>query len=261
MLRTRVITAVVALPLVVAIVYFGGVWFAAGVGLFCLVAGWEYVQMMKKGGYTPNLVLTLALIALLIAQGYWPSLDLGVILSVALVVSLVWQMSRADSPAPTADWALAIAGGLYIGWGMGRLVALRQLDNGLAWVCLALVTTWTADSFAYFIGRTIGCHKFWPRLSPKKTWEGCLGELLGGPIGAAVMAAVFSLDWTQALVAGVLVAVVAIFGDLSISLMKRHVGVKDSSNLFPGHGGFLDRIDSLLFVSMVVYYYVLWSGA
>jgi phosphatidate cytidylyltransferase len=260
MLHTRIITAVVIIPVVALVVYLGGPWFTASVILYGLVAGWEYVQMMKKGGYSPNLVVTLGLMALLVAQGYWPSLDLGIIISIGLIVSITWQMFRAKSTAPTADWALAVAGGLYIGWGLGRLVALRQLPNGLAWAYLALGVTWLADSFAYFIGRTFGRHKFWPRLSPKKTWEGCYGEILGGLVGAAVIAAVFGLGWTQALIAGVLVAVVAVFGDLSISMMKRHVGVKDSSNLFPGHGGFLDRIDSLLFVNIVIYYYVLWLG-
>lgn len=258
MLYTRVITAVIAIPIIAIAVYLGGLWFTASVILYGLVAGWEYVHMMKKGNYNPNLVVTLGLMVLLIAQGYWPSLDLGVIVSIGLVVSIIWQMFRAKSPAPTADWALAVTGGLYIGWGLGRLVALRQLPNGLAWAYLALAATWMADTFAYLIGRTFGCHKFWPRLSPNKTWEGCYGELLGGLVGAAMIIPFFKLGWTPALIAGILAAVVAVFGDLSVSMMKRHVGVKDSSNLFPGHGGFLDRIDSLLLVNIVIYYYAAW---
>ena len=115
--------------------------------------------------------------------------------------------------------------------------------------------------FAYFVGRNVGKHKLWPRLSPKKTWEGFIGGIAGGVIGAAIVLAIFKLPLASALVAGAIVAVVALFGDLSISMMKRHVGVKDSSNLIPGHGGFLDRADSLLFVAPVVYYFAVWSGA
>jgi phosphatidate cytidylyltransferase len=100
----------------------------------------------------------------------------------------------------------------------------------------------------------------WPRLSPKKTWEGLFGGIGGGLIGAAIVAGFSNLGWGTALIIGAIVPIAGLFGDLSISMMKRHVGVKDSSNLFPGHGGFLDRIDSLLFVGVVVYLYAVWSG-
>jgi phosphatidate cytidylyltransferase len=155
---------------------------------------------------------------------------------------------------------LTLAGGLYIGWGLGHLVALRQLPDGLAWVWLALLATWAADSMAYFVGRAIGRHKLWPRHSPKKTWEGFIAGIGGGLIGAAIVIPFSQIGWVTGLVAGAIVPIVALFGDLSISMMKRHVGVKDSSNLMPGHGGFLDRADSLLFVSVVIYYYAVWIG-
>lgn len=260
MLRTRVITALVLIPLVALVVYLGGIWLALGVGLFALVAGWEFVQMMKTGNYLPNIFVVLGLIALLVVYCYQRSLvSLPLILTAAILISMAWQLFRV-TPAPTADWALTLAGGLYIGWGLGHLVSLRQLDNGLAWVSLTLIATWSADSFAYFVGRTLGKHKLWPRLSPKKTWEGFIGGIAGGIIGAAVVMAIFNLPPASTLVAGAIVAIVALFGDLSISMMKRHVGVKDSSNLIPGHGGFLDRADSLLFVSPVVYYFAVWVG-
>lgn len=260
MLTTRVITALVAMPLAVGAVYLGGIWFLVGVGAVALVAGWEFGRMMQAGGYRTMSVFTLGLIALLLADGYLPSLRLmSAILTVALLTSLSAQLFRASATA-TADWALTLAGGLYIGWGMAHLVALRQLADGQAWVWVALLSTWGADTFAYFIGRTLGRHKLWPRHSPKKTWEGLGGSVLGGIFGASLVAWFGGLGWSSMLVIGAMVAVVSLFGDLSISMMKRQVGVKDSSNLFPGHGGFLDRIDSLLFVSMVVYYYAIWVG-
>ncbi|RME70548.1 MAG: phosphatidate cytidylyltransferase, partial [Chloroflexi bacterium] len=233
-------------------------WFFAGVLAFALVAGWEFGEMMKKGGYQTTPFFTMGLIALLVFDGYRPGLRLlSLILTAGLLFSLAWQLFRV-SRTPTADWALTVAGGLYIGWGMGHLVALRGLSDGLAWVWLALLATWGADTFAYFVGRAVGRHKLWPRHSPKKTWEGLAGGVVGGLLGAGLVAAVFPIGWSSALVIGAIVPIVALFGDLSISMMKRDVGVKDSSNLLPGHGGFLDRIDSLLFVSVVVYYYALW---
>jgi phosphatidate cytidylyltransferase len=262
MLRTRLITAFIALPIVVAGVFVGGLWFLVGAAIFGLIAGWEYSQMMKIGGYHPTRFTTLALILALLLDAYYPGLRLlSLIITVAILFSLVWQLFQADTTTPTADWALTLLGGLYIGWGLAHLVALRQLADGLAWVCVTLSSTWLADSFAYFVGGAVGRHKLWPRHSPKKTWEGLLGGIGGGLFGAAIIVPfASSLTWSAALTIGAIIPIAGLFGDLSISMMKRQVGVKDSSNLFPGHGGFLDRVDSLLFVSVVVYYYVIWIG-
>lgn len=261
MLRTRVITGLIALPFVIGIVFAGGLWFLLGIGLVSLISGWEFDRMMKAGGYQTTLILILALIALLLLEGYRSDLSLNFIISFVLLISLVWQLFHSNTTTATADWALNLAGGLYIGWGMAHAVALRELHDGLSWVWLALVSTWSADTFAYLVGRTWGNHKLWPRHSPKKTWEGFIGGLIGGLLGA-VAVAIFSpsFNWPTVIAIGLIIPVVGLFGDLSISMMKRHVGVKDSSNLFPGHGGFLDRLDSLLFVSVIVYYYAIWIG-
>jgi len=261
MLKTRVISAVIAIPVVIAGVFIGGFWFFVGVTVVALIAGWEFGHLMKKGGYQTTHFFTLALIALLLLDSIRSDLSLTCILSTILLSSLVWQLFQSDSTAPTADWALTIAGGLYIGWSLSHLVMLRNLGDGLAWVWLALLSTWGADTLAYFVGVSIGRNKLWPRLSPKKTWEGFFGGIIGGLIGAALVVPFSNLDWANALIIGAIVPVAGLFGDLSISMMKRHAGVKDSSNLFPGHGGFLDRIDSILFVSVVVYNYAVWSGA
>ncbi|MEM7344442.1 MAG: phosphatidate cytidylyltransferase [Chloroflexota bacterium] len=256
---TRVITALIALPIVIAVVFVGNLWFAGGVLVFALIAGWEFDRMMKVGGYGTNLILISGLIALLILDQVQSNLSLSCIITAALLISLIVQLFQ-TSETPTADWALTIAGGLYIGWGMAHLIALRQLADGLAWIWLALLSTWAADTFAYFAGKALGRTKLWPRHSPKKTWEGLFGGIIGGILGAVVIALVSNLSLANALVIGSIIPIVALFGDLAISMMKRHVQVKDSSNLFPGHGGFLDRLDSILFVSVVVYQYAIWSG-
>lgn len=259
MLRSRVITALVGLPIIIAMIFAGGVWFLAGITFIGLVAGWEFGQMMKVGGYATTPFLTLALIVLLVLNRFRSDLSLNCIISSILLVSLVWQLFRI-SPAPTADWALTLAGGLYIGWGLAHLIALRQLADGPAWIWLTLLSTWCADSLAYLAGRFLGRHKLWPRHSPKKTWEGVIASFIGGLIGAAVIPLFSNLTWPIALPVGVIAPAAGLFGDLSISMMKRHVGLKDSSALLPGHGGFLDRLDSLLFVGVVVFYYAIWSG-
>ncbi len=264
-MRTRIIAAAVAIPIVAVGVYFGGWLFFIGALAVALIAGWEFDHMMKAGGYHTTLFIILLLIALLLFDAFYPGLRmLPAIISLALLVSLVWQLTRHDE-APTANWALTLAGALYIGWAMGHLVALRGLADGLALVIITLLTTWASDTFAYFTGRAIGgkiiSRKLWPRHSPKKTWEGMFGGIIGSIVIALIIAAfVPSFSWVTALLVGAIVPIAGFFGDISISMMKRDVGVKDSSHLFPGHGGFLDRIDSILFVSIVVYYLVIWVG-
>lgn len=260
MLRTRVISAIIAIPIAVAGVWYGGWPFFIGALIIALVAGWEFVRMMGAGGYHPASIITLALIALLIFDSFYTSLRLlAAIITVVLLFSLVWQLFQ-KSQTPTADWALSLAGGLYIGWGIGHLVALRELPAGLYLIFLVLFCTWASDIFAYFTGRAIGKHKLWPRHSPKKTWEGLFGGIAGSLVVALLFALFDPITWRVALMAGFVIPIAGLFGDLSISLMKRDVGVKDSSNLFPGHGGFLDRIDSIMFVSITVYYMVVWTG-
>jgi phosphatidate cytidylyltransferase len=260
MLRTRVLTAVLVIPIVVTVVFAGGWWAWSLALLIGLIAGWEFGQMMKAGGYQTTPFFTLGLILLLLLHSYRSDISLECIFSLVILSSLVWQLFKKDSSAPTADWALTLAGGLYIGWGMAHLVGLRQLADGVAWVWLTLLSTWGADTLAYLVGRQWGRHKLWPRHSPKKSWEGVGGSFIGGLGGALLVFPFSNISWVTALILGLIIPIIALFGDLAESMMKRHVGVKDSSELFPGHGGFLDRIDSVLFVGIVVYHYVIWKG-
>ena len=126
------------------------------------------------------------------------------------------------------------------------------------WAGSAFVVTWSCDTMAYFIGRALGKHLWWPRISPKKTWEGLAGGTSGALVAGLVCGVwLLALPWWQGLLLGALVAVAAPFGDLAESLFKRLAHVKDSSQLIPGHGGALDRVDSLLFVFPVVTYFAL----
>ena len=259
MTRTRVASALVLLPIVAIFVQVGGWWFFGGMTVIALLATWEFVQMMRQRGYAPHALLAFAfalasLVSMQLGRPEW----LLPALSGLLMVSLVWQLFQAQSTAPVVDWALTVAGGGYIGLGMAHLLGLRLLPQGYAWVWLALLGTWGCDTFAYFVGRAVGRHKFWPRLSPKKTWEGVFAGVPGGMFGAWLATLFSGIPLSQALIIGVLIAIVAPLGDLSISMMKRYAGVKDSSHLIPGHGGMLDRVDSVLFVSITVFYYALW---
>jgi len=148
-----------------------------------------------------------------------------------------------------------VSGGLYLGWLMGHFLLLRAAPQGVRWIGVALLSTWICDSGAYFVGTSAGRHKLWPRISPNKSWEGAAGGWISGVVLTAVLTALLGLGWPHGAAIGSLLGIVAPFGDLAVSMLKRQVGVKDSSHLIPGHGGMLDRIDSLLFTVPVVYYY------
>ncbi len=148
---------------------------------------------------------------------------------------------------------------MYIGVLLSTIVLLRQLDFGREWVTLALLSTFAVDTGAYGTGKLIGRHRMAPSISPGKTWEGAIGGYLAGAGAVVGLDALFDpeVDLPRILVLAALLPVAAILGDLLESLMKRRMGVKDASGLLPGHGGFLDRLDSILFTVPVVYLFVL----
>jgi len=147
---------------------------------------------------------------------------------------------------------------LGIAWVCGLLLFLpliRRLDGGVAWIFLVLTIPWAGDTGAYFAGRAFGKHPMAPRVSPKKTWEGFVGGIVTSVVGVFIVRAVgdLPLGVVQAVLLGATLSAAAVLGDLSESLLKRAFDVKDSGWIMPGHGGILDRIDSLLFVAPLLY--------
>jgi phosphatidate cytidylyltransferase len=146
---------------------------------------------------------------------------------------------------------------LYFGWFMGHLVFLRHLPGGFGYIIFLSMAVVLNDVCAYVFGRLFGKHKMTPHISPKKTWEGAAGGLFGSLLAVVVFHyATPSLSWGKTVIAGLIIAVAAPVGDLVVSVIKRDMAVKDSGNLIPGHGGLLDRCDSLLFATPAFYYYL-----
>lgn len=271
-LRTRVLTSVVALPLAIALIALGGVWLLVLLAVLFSLATVEFCQMMRRDGYEPNILLALPLLWLLLAEaqlegwgkGGWL---LGPGICLVLMASLAWQLGHREGK-PTVDWALTMGGALYVGWLGAHLIRLRALPDGLWWLLASLASIWIADSGAYMVGRKWGRHKMAPTLSPGKTWEGYLGGVVIGVLGAVGLIALWRAwigpvgptPW-QGCALALLVSTLAPLGDLVVSMFKRQVGVKDTGNLFPGHGGALDRVDSVLWAGVIGYYFVLAIGA
>ncbi len=257
MLGKRVVSAAVMIPIVLAAVYLGGFYFLGVILLAALLAGYEYLKMMREKALTPSYLFGLLLIALLVLDAQWPQLGLllwGVtLLPLAL---LIVEVFRGNAPGALVNWGLTIAGGVYIGLSLSHFVRLRAMDRGFLWLLLALLGTWICDTGAYFVGKGLGRHRFFPKVSPKKTLEGAIGGLISGVVAVVLLGYyMLGLGVGWGIVLGLLVVFGATFGDLAESVIKRQVGVKDSSNLIPGHGGMLDRIDSLLLAVPLVYYF------
>ena len=163
------------------------------------------------------------------------------------------------------DWSLTLAIAVYLGWPLSLLPLLRGyqigISNGFWWILTALLCVWGFDTGAFFSGHFFGRHKLAPNISPGKTWEGVVGGLIIS-IAAALLLTVrpLGVPWYLAILLGGLIALAAMLGDLAESLIKRQTHVKDSGNFMPGHGGMLDRIDSLIFAVIVVYLFTQFVG-
>jgi len=259
MLRHRILTAVVGLPLLIAIIWFGEPWFTILIAAMSALAGWEFYRMAGGLRVQPITYFGIAWILLLIVSPHCPyPPTLPFLITSAILVSLIWLLFRRPRDQAFTNWAWTMAGILYIGWMLSYWVQLRGLEDGRELVFLAMFTTFASDTSAFFIGRTWGKHALVPAISSGKTWEGAIGGLLSSIAASFIISVIFTLPfsyWQIALV-GLIISVFAQLGDLVESLLKRNTGVKDASKLIPGHGGILDRLDSLIFTGVIVYYFV-----
>ena len=277
-LAQRVVSALILLPIVIGVVWWSAWSVLAIVALATVIGLVELCGALRHGGYHPSTPLAvavgLALVAALALKALFGVDLVGLAITAAIIGSLVIELRRHHEPGVLASWSLGLAGALYLGWLLSHFVLLRllvsplnsnvftlaglPLDAGAAWIYLILAITWIQDTAAYFVGKNLGRHKMAPVLSPKKTWEGAAGGLLGSVLAALVFAPVFGLPITiaQAALLGLVGGVVGPLGDLAESMIKRQVGLKDAGNLIPGHGGILDRADSLLFTGPVLYYLI-----
>jgi phosphatidate cytidylyltransferase len=271
-LKYRVITGVVGVPLVVFAIWFGQPWpwFTLLIAAAALAGTFEFYRLTGFGRREPLLYLGLfwALALVLSPQYSSPGL-LPLVIAATMLISLIMLLFRPSRETAFRSWAWAIAGALYIGWMLSYWLNLRGLPDGRNWVYLAMLTTFANDTGAYFIGRAKGKHKVAPAISPAKTWQGAAGGLISAIPAALVIAIVlesisarfgtpFAFEYWQIILLGLLVSLFAQLGDLVESLLKRNVGVKEAGSLLPGHGGILDRFDSLIFVGAIAYYYVIW---
>ncbi len=268
-MRARETVAIVAIPLLLAAIVWLPAWaLLAVLAVPLLLAGDELLAMARGAGVPVGRWLPLACLALTLAACW--TFDLTGLAVAATAVVLVLPAVQLASPSrpsgALAGAAVASFTVLYVGLGGACLGWLRSLPEGSLGVRLLLVflgTIWIGDSGAYYVGRSLGRHKMSPRISPNKTWEGLVGGVIATFAGAAVLKLGIGLPlaWEHTAIIAAILAVTAPLGDLVESQLKRDTGVKDSSSLLPGHGGLLDRTDSLVYSAPWVLAYLLASGA
>jgi len=269
MLVKRLLVAIVLLPIGMAAIMAGGWYLTALVAVFMGLAAWEYATLFRAGGLKPAGVLVVGgTLSLLIGRNINGFESAPWLISFLILLSMTYHLvayERGRDQAGT-DFAVTLGGMFYIGWFGAYFISLRNLPEGNWWILVVLPAVWFADSGAYFIGKRFGRHLLSPRLSPKKTWEGYLGGIIVGVLLTALFAAIWRVgagpnsDITplRGALVGLVMGIFPTLGDLGESMIKRQMGVKDSGNLLPGHGGAFDRVDSWLWAVVLGYYMILW---
>jgi len=269
MLVKRTLVALILLPIGLALIILGGPLYAAFITLILGLAAWEYDRIMLTGGLKPASVMVVGGVVLIAVTRAVDGFEsAGWVISLILLASLTYHLvgfERGDQQGAT-NFGVTVGGALYLGWIGSYLISLRALPEGKWWVLIVLPAVWFADSGAYLVGSRFGRHKMTPRLSPKKSWEGYFGGILFSVAGTALLVALLrawaapdsAITIWDGIWIGLMMAVITPLGDLGESMFKRQVGVKDSGNLLPGHGGAFDRIDSWLWAGVIGYYAILW---
>ena len=261
MFRQRALVFLTAGPLMVYLIYLGGLFYVIPVTAVLLLATYEYAKIIQKLGWQMPLWLLLPAVSGQLLVGYWSQSDLfGPVLVISLLATIayvLWLYERHLSETAVADWFALMAGIFILGWLGSHFLRLTQF--GWQWIMLAMVSAMIADTGAYIVGkfmagRLLGRHPLSPRLSPNKTVEGFIGGILIGTGVTVALANPFQIPLWAAFLLGLLSSIISPLGDLAISLLKREADVKDSGALFPGHGGALDRIDTLLWSVTMAYY-------
>ena len=260
-MKQRVISAIVAIIIVVPIVLYGGIPFYLGASVLGLIGFYELLKARKTQRDVPNIMKLVCMFAfIIIMMDNWGNKVLvfnsndKLILSILLtVIPIVFFNKKKSYDINDALFMLGTI--MFLGISFNHLVNIR-VGSLYNFIYLVLITTMT-DTFAYFTGRLIGKHKMCPSVSPNKTWEGFVGGLVFGTI-ISVVFYVCAFDFTGSIfllvLVSMLLSVVGQLGDLVFSSIKRHYKIKDYGNIMPGHGGVLDRLDSLLFVILVFTY-------
>ena len=275
-LTQRVLTAVVGVPLLYFILYLGGIPFLILILLVILFGDIELFKLLEAKGIQTERELGIAFSLALGIAAYFGYFYFAVVFSFAVIIIFLLALRRQDLSNSIIALSTGLFAIIYIGWFLSHAILLRNIDHnsnlktyvetvqghsdiGFFYIFLVVSCTFLNDTGAYFIGRWKGKRKLIPHVSPGKTLEGTIGGIISSAIAAIVGNLIFKspIEYHWVVLFGLVIGIVAVLGDLTESLIKRSAEAKDSGGILPGHGGILDRFDSLIFTFPVSYYMVL----
>ena len=262
-MKQRIITAIIAMALFLPILIYGNIPFLVLIYAMATIGLYELIKMKKLPLMTISSVLAFILVwIMLIPDRYsnffemikYEKIDIVIIIAFLLLVVTVISKNAFTFD----DAAFLLLSSLYIGVAFYYFFATRDANNGLVTILFVLITIWVTDSGAYFVGRSLGKRKLWPEISPHKTVEGFLGGVGSALIVATLFSLLSDIDYniSKLIIMALLISIFGQLGDLVQSAYKRHYGVKDSGNILPGHGGILDRFDSLIFILPILHFFI-----
>lgn len=266
---SRVTVAALAIPLIVGVSYVGGWFFFSLISAITILSLYEFYKLTEKKSSLPNYFLGILFSVAALLLFFYKRTDLVLHFIFAfIVVAAIIELFRKENNS-ILNLGATVFGSILIGLFFSSLIGIREFygnynseeySKGGFLVITILATIWICDSAAYFGGTAIGKRRLLERISPKKSWEGAIFGFVFAILSviAAKYLILNFLNWIDVLYIGVVVGTIGQIGDLIESMIKRNAGVKDSSNLIPGHGGVYDRFDSLLFVSPFVYFYLIY---
>lgn len=265
MLKLRVLSAVLGIPLILFVLYFRGLYLFLFVAAISLVGLFEYYRAMQKIGINTNSIL-----GYIAVMAYYIMFLLPITFNrpgflIAFSVMALFSYAIVKQKHNITEISINILGIAYIPFLFSHLLFIERLKYGNIILWLPFLTAWFTDTFAYFIGIYLGRIKLCPNISPKKTVEGALGGIVGS-VGFSILSGIIinslgvDINIIHFAITGFLCGIGSEVGDLAASYIKRYTGIKDFGNIIPGHGGILDRFDSILFTAPIIYYYFVIIG-
>jgi len=264
----RVLTALAMAAVGLPAIIYGGVFYFLLLTIFLAGSAWEFVRLYRAVQYEPHEIVTIGGVLVIATARFFFSEYTVFLLALFILLAMTVHVIAYERGRDKAglDFTVTVTGIVYIGWLGSYLLDLRYLPNGVWWFMFVLPLVWAGDTGAYSIGAVYGRHKMSPRLSPKKSWEGYAAGIFTAVLVGAFFAYAFSslgpqplrglIDPLKGAAFGFIIGALTPLGDLGESMFKRQGGLKDSSNVFPGHGGFLDRIDTWIWGAAIGYFII-----
>lgn len=260
-LKTRVLVAIIAIPLILILSYLGKYFFLAFILLIGILSFNELTKLVEHKNINVNFIFGELAIILIILNSYFSFVEFNYLILFIVILSLIIELFRNKGSA-ILNLSSLYLGIFYIGFFLSTTIGIREFFTeykfGGYFIISIFASIWICDSAAYFVGLQYGKHKLFKRVSPNKSWEGAIAGFIFAIFTMVILKliALQFLTLIDAIIIGLIIGIFGQIGDLVESLLKRDVNIKDASHLIPGHGGALDRFDSFLFVSPIIYLYI-----